>query len=180
MTKTRTQIPKKIKDAILKEYHHKCAFGHANPPAPELHHIDENPSNHDALNILPLCPNCHSSKLNPRILSLFRKYKKWEILSVEFELLLDKATAIFKRFGNDYYAYCHQDGKDLLAFVRNLEKGEYYADAIDDWIRAIPEPDQETPEGLEAFNRQRCEAIMGLLVELLPFQGWESRALPER
>ena len=92
MKKERTKIPKKTRDAILKEYHHKCAICHANPPAPELHHIDEDPSNHDPLNILPLCPNCHSSQLNSRVLSLYRKYKSREILSVEFETLLGKAA----------------------------------------------------------------------------------------
>lgn len=176
MQKTRTNIPQKTREAIFKEYHHKCAFGHANPPAPELHHIDGDPSNHDPLNLLPLCPNCHSSKLNPRILSVFRKYKSSEILSAQFEQLFNKTTLIFDLSDDDYYPYCYALGEDLVSFVRTLKKGKYYAPKIDKLIRAIPELDRETPEEYKAFHRQRCEDIMTLIVELLPFQGWKPKA----
>ena len=176
--KIRTPIRKKLKETILKEYNHKCAICHANPPPPELHHIDENPSNNDPLNILPLCPNCHSSKLNPRILSAFRKYKKREILSVEFEQLFDKAAQIFDLSVVDYYPYCHALGEDLVAFVRTFKKGKYYAPKIDRLIRAVPEQDPMTPEQCKTFDRQRCEDIMKLLVELLPFQNWKPKNLP--
>ncbi len=113
MRKTRTKIPQKIREAVLKEYHHKCSVCDASEPAPELHHIDEDPSNHDSLNILPLCPNCHSSKLNSRILSVFRKYKSKEILSVQFEQLFKKAALIFDLSEDDYYPDCYRDGQGV-------------------------------------------------------------------
>jgi hypothetical protein len=51
--KTRVSIPKPIRDRVLKEYHHRCAIrGEDNP---QLHHIDEDPSNNDPLNLIPLC-----------------------------------------------------------------------------------------------------------------------------
>ena len=172
-------MPRKIREAVLKDYYHKCAICDASQPAPELHHIDENPSNHDSLNILPLCPNCHSSKLNPRILSVFRKYKRREILSVEFEQLFNKATLVFELSAEDYYPYCYALGEDLVAFVRTFEKGKYYAPKIDKLIRAVPEQDPMTLDQCEAFNRHRCEEILKLIVELLPFQNWKPKVLPE-
>ena len=159
MQKKRTDIPKKTRETILKEYHHKCALGHANPPAPELHHIDGDPSNHDLWNILPLCPNCHSSKLNPRILSVFRKYKRSEILSVEFEQLLSKAAFIFDLSANDYFPFCFAPGEDLVAFVRQLKKGKYYAPKIDKLIRATPEQDPTLEEDEALMSRWHCPLL---------------------
>ena len=175
MPKTRTKIPIKIKNAVLKEYHHKCAFCHANPPAPELHHIDEDPSNHVPLNLLPLCPNCHSLKLNPRILSVFRKFKRHEILSPEFEQLFDKAALILDLATMDYFPDCFGPGEDLVAFVRQLKKGKYYAPKLDKLIRDT-EQDDLTLQEVEEFERNRREAILELIVELLPHQGWKPAA----
>lgn len=63
MVKTRINPPKPIRDQVLKEYHHRCAIrGEDNP---QIHHIDEDPSNNDPLNLLPLCPNCHSAIHDP-------------------------------------------------------------------------------------------------------------------
>jgi hypothetical protein len=172
-------MPKKIREAVLKEYHHKCAICDASQPAPELHHIDETPSNHDSLNLLPLCPNCHSSKLNSRILSVFRKHKSRKILSVQFDQLFSKAALIFDLSDDDYYPGCYALGEDLVAFVRTLKNGKYYAPKIYALIWALPEPDRETPEEWKAFLKQRHEDIMGLIIELLPFQNWKPKALPE-
>lgn len=55
--KKRTSIPKAVQEKVLKEYAHKCSVCGA--PHPQLHHIDEDPSNHSPHNLLPLCPNCH-------------------------------------------------------------------------------------------------------------------------
>ena len=56
-----------------------------------MHHIDENPSNNDPLNLLPLCPNCHLSdqhrpteRIPKGVPSLFRQYKDPTILSPAF------------------------------------------------------------------------------------------------
>ena len=57
MAKIRKVIPQPVQNAVLKEFNHRCAF--CGKDRPHLHHIDEDPSNNDALNIIPLCPNCH-------------------------------------------------------------------------------------------------------------------------
>jgi len=59
-----------------------------------VHHIDENPSNNDPLNLLPLCPNCHlTDQHNPTggmevsKLLLFRRFKDPVILRPQFHPL---------------------------------------------------------------------------------------------
>lgn len=61
--KTRTTIPQanKVRAELQKEIGSTCPFcdsqdvGHF-----EIHHIDNDPSNNDALNLILLCPTCHS------------------------------------------------------------------------------------------------------------------------
>ena len=63
MKKVRTRIPKenKIRAELQLEIDSKCPFcsnrdvGHF-----EIHHIDENPLNHDIINLIMLCPIFHS------------------------------------------------------------------------------------------------------------------------
>ena len=55
--KTRKSIPRKTREAVMGLFLHKCAF--CGREKPQLHHIDENPSNNEETNLLPLCPNCH-------------------------------------------------------------------------------------------------------------------------
>jgi len=64
--KSRTRIPKeaKIRAMLQKEINSICPFctshevGHF-----QIHHIDENPSNHEFYNLFLVCPTCHS-KIN--------------------------------------------------------------------------------------------------------------------
>lgn len=174
MTKRRTHIPSGTRSNILKEYHHGCALCRQNNPTPELHHIDNDPTNHDPLNILPLCPNCHRSSLDPEILSLFRTYKKREILSIEFKILYSKAAAILKLSFDDYYDYCFDLDEDLTAFVRTLKKGRYYAQKLSKFIRDVP-VQELTREQWETFDHERREKIIRIIVELLPLQHWQPK-----
>lgn len=57
----REKVPFKIASKILAESHHRCCLCNANWIMPEIHHIDNNPSNNDPENLIPLCPNCHST-----------------------------------------------------------------------------------------------------------------------
>jgi hypothetical protein len=43
MTKTRQPIPRNIREKILNEYNHRCAK--CGSDKPQIHHIDEDPSN---------------------------------------------------------------------------------------------------------------------------------------
>ena len=61
--KTRVKIPKenKVRAELQKEISSMCPFcnctdvGHF-----QIHHIDENPSNNQMLNLILVCPTCHS------------------------------------------------------------------------------------------------------------------------
>jgi len=136
--KTRTKIPKATSDAVLKEYNHRCSICGADRP--QLHHIAEDPSNHEPLNLLPLCPNCHlsdqhnpTSRIDPGILVLFRKHKDPAILSPQFEPLYRRmkwlSDGIEKKLERDYLA---TRVVDLCQFVQSLEMGSYFSNRIAD------------------------------------------------
>src|SRR5215217_4223395 len=59
MSKTRLHIPKVTRDGVLAEFNHRCAICGADKP--QVHHIDENPSNNDPTNLIPLCRLCPKS-----------------------------------------------------------------------------------------------------------------------
>lgn len=81
--KIRTKIPKenKVRAELQKEVSSICPFcensdvGHF-----EIHHIDENPSNHELGNLLLLCPNCHSKITKGDISQIEVLKKKIELL----------------------------------------------------------------------------------------------------
>jgi hypothetical protein len=85
MAKERIAIPKQIREQVLVEFNHRCAVCGADRP--QVHHIDEDPSNNEPLNLLPLCPNCHLIDQHnptggmeiPKLL-LFRRFKDPAIL----------------------------------------------------------------------------------------------------
>ena len=171
----RIPIPTRTKVAVLKCYHHKCALCRRNPPPPELHHIDGNPSNNDTINILPLCPNCHSSiaRVSPITILLFRKHGRREILSVEFEEVLKKCAFVVELSADDWIPWFIAPAEDLVAFVRQLDMGKYYAPRLKRLIWSEPEIETPTVEEYKVFHTLRCSAIENLIVDLLPHQGWQ-------
>jgi 5-methylcytosine-specific restriction endonuclease McrA len=79
MPKDRPAIPKAVRESVLSEFNHRCAV--CGEDKPQVHHIDEDPSNNDPMNLIPLCPNCHlidqhnpTVPINARRLRLFRRY----------------------------------------------------------------------------------------------------------
>ena len=57
----RKSIPEKIKKILQREILSRCPFCSNEEVAHfEFHHIDENPENNDLLNLIMLCPICHS------------------------------------------------------------------------------------------------------------------------
>ena len=198
MPKNRTAIPKPISEQVLKEYRHKCAI--CGRSEPQLHHLDEDPSNHDVLNLLPLCPNCHlqdthdpTSPPDPRKLRLFRKYKDPLILDPRFhpifvrlivfrnEALLNKRPQLFN----------HQ-ATAFLTFVESFEKGAFYGKEMLEMLRddvvhykiarimdgatdeQLDNEEKNDPQFLAKTWQYAVDSVEAMTVELLRYQDWKS------
>lgn len=97
-TKTRTKIPQlnKIKAELQKEIQSVCPFcdnsdvGHF-----EIHHIDENPSNNEKVNLILLCPLCHSKITKGDITQLDVLKKKISLIQGIKEQASDNSNVNF-------------------------------------------------------------------------------------
>ena len=194
--KKKRTAPGKAGTDVLKEYNHRCAI--CGVDRPQIHHIDEDPSNQDPLNLLPLCPNCHLSdqhnptaRPDPRLLALFRKYKDPTILSPQF-LPLFKRLMFLENVQGQSLEELTKLVSELLAFVAELEMGSFYAREMDTLLTAAA--DYPLSEGGESPERQgeRERAwlqrqmaywhqlnnakpkVLDLAVELLRYQSWRS------
>src|SRR5262245_60806519 len=88
--KKRPAVSKAVSEQVLREYRHKCAV--CGRHEPQLHHIDEDPTNNEPANLIPLCPNCHLQDIHaPTIpfetqkMRLFRQCKDPFILDARFD-----------------------------------------------------------------------------------------------
>jgi hypothetical protein len=135
MAESRIAVPKKVADKVLKEFNHRCAKCGADNP--QLHHIDEDPSNNDPLNLIPLCPNCHLNDqhnptryIEPGKLKLFRVYKDPTILKPQFHPIFTRMQ--FLESGVDDFEIEEREQKaiELVEFIFALEKGEFYGTKI--------------------------------------------------
>lgn len=194
--KKRTTIPKRIQELVMDEFNHRCAV--CGGDKPQLHHIDENPSNHEELNLIPLCPNCHlidthhpTRPIPASILKLFREYRDPSILTPEFVPLHSRFEAVMD-FSRSYREGVYLTA-DLIRFVRALKMGEYYAQSIKDFT-TFSSPDHgrfTNPENhlydQEAHNKaiagariavleENGKLIENRLIELLRYQGWEFKS----
>lgn len=191
MTKTRISIPQKITSKVLKEFNHRCAKCGADNP--HLHHIDENPSNNDPLNLIPLCPNCHlvdqhnpTRLVEPGKLSLFRIYKDPTILKPQFHPIFIRLQFLESKEGEFDLEELEQKAIELVEFIFTLDKGEFYGTIIGRMI--IPEDlivrnltvarfkdaahkAQRTIEYYQRLQNDK-EKVYSLVVEALRFQPW--------
>ncbi len=183
MSKVRVSIPKETKERVLKEFNYRCAIcGSDNP---HLHHIDENPSNNEIENLIPLCPNHHlGDQHNPTVvipfhkMKLFREYKDPSILSSKFEPLYQRLVFLFNV--NDISAdnELTGDSNQLIRFVSFLHMGEFYSRELRELIgsssrtyldgRPVREYEREYREQL-IMNRRKA---INLIIELLRYQNW--------
>lgn len=198
MPKKRVSIPKLVTEIVMKEYRYRCAIcGRHNP---QLHHLDEDPSNNDPGNLLPLCPNCHLQDVhdptNPpdlRKLRLFRVHKDPLILDPRFhpifrrmaflyfdEELMSKRPRLFSYRANE-----------LLDFVGGFEMGEFYKKKILDhlknpfthyaikYIEGGTDIDENRiksdPALKQAALAHRVEQIETLIIEALRYQNWVAK-----
>jgi len=197
MTKKRLSIPKVISEQVFKEYHHRCAM--CGQHDPQMHHIDEDPSNNDPANLIPLCPNCHlqdihapTAPLDPQKVRLFRRWKDPFILDPRFHPIWIRLR--FLRGSNDTrgysWKYCCED---LKRFVNAFQMGQYYsgriASVLDKTIdhmvaclrnqgQNVSQKDiQNDPQRHREVDEFRATTIEDLCVEMLRYQGW-SRTAP--
>lgn len=193
--KTRVAVPAKTKTAVLKEFNHRCAI--CGTDNPQIHHLDEDPSNNDPQNLLPLCPNCHlldqhnpTARIDARKLQLFRRFKDPVILSPKFEPLFRRML-----FADEPHKYSltelRRRIRSLVAFVKCLEMGNFYSAEIHRLCRAKHEPttlsNMKSPgyreENEQLRNRETVQhlrdcrdELFELCVELLRYQTWEPLA----
>lgn len=141
MAKERERIPAKTREQVLKEYSHLCAK--CAKPNPQLHHIDDNPSNNDPMNLIPLCPNHHltdqhnpTKRIETDILRLFRQYKDPMILTPQFQPLykrmgflddIETDSALSPREITEHANRLEFQARVLVRFVSSLEMGTAYA-----------------------------------------------------
>lgn len=190
----RKAIPKAIRDFVMREFNHRCAI--CGSDRPQIHHIDENAENNDSQNLLPLCPNCHltdqhdpTSPVDPRKLSLFRRFKDPLILGAQFEPLFKRAK-FFLDIDESTFETASMDSKaeELVEFVSQLEMGRFYGPKIKDLVSAPPSvfvSCGETPDWQDAQREKKCrdeylkrlaaskERVIELIVELLRYQPWK-------
>ena len=199
MAKTRTDIPKTVSDGVLREYNHRCA--RCGTDRPQLHHIDEDPSNNDKLNLIPLCPNCHltnqhnpTSAIDPGVLRFFRQHKDPAILKPQFYPLFKRMKFMDDVQGDTNVEVLNAQAAELTSFVKMLEMGEFYSQRISSLICPVgflippflvhtgklsqAEEHRIQVENADRHQKYRDKVTSGrggvheLVAELLHFQKW--------
>jgi hypothetical protein len=194
MRKPRPSIPRAIKDSVLREFNHRCAI--CGKERPQVHHIDENPSNNDPMNLIPLCPNCHlTDQHNPTMpidsekLRLFRQFKDPIILKPQFHPLFIRMQFLSSIDESVSAKNLTALSEELIEFVEVLEMGGFYAKRISELIKRnytgmlqavdsrhgvllVPEPVENDQQYIEKL-RDAYPKVAALIVELLRFQKWQ-------
>jgi hypothetical protein len=193
ITKKRRAIPAKTRDSVFREFNHRCALCGANNP--HLHHIDEDPSNNDIMNLLPLCPNCHltdqhnpTARLAPERLALFRTYKDPAILSPQFEPLFKRLRFLDDITDTHDANELSENAEELCSFISVLNMGEFYSTKVNKLVKYPPHAyvvalgswDPEHQASVKRHHKEyreqlRCarHEVYSLAVELLRYQdGW--------
>jgi len=134
---SRKSIPQNIVNQVMKEFSSICAM--CDKTDPQLHHIDEEPSNNDPQNLIPLCTDCHLIKIHkksiyPReIIKLFRVHKSKLILSVKFLPIYKRMKFLLVSDINSYDSKELRDEyDDLISFISAMKMGDIYSKRIKD------------------------------------------------
>jgi hypothetical protein len=192
MKKKRNSPSNSLSESVLREFRHRCAV--CGRHSPQLHHIDEDPSNTVAENLLPLCPNCHlqdlhdpTSSPDPLKIRLFRRTKDPFILDPRFDPIWKRLRFLTPR-KNEVDESWDYNCKNLLDFIGCLKMGEYYRPRILSLLCHTTEhfefyrmraglpfkkADFDSIELFEnAWHNFRANAIEDLCVEMLRYQEW--------
>ena len=197
MPKQRVPVSKAVREKVLAEFNHRCAVCGADRP--QIDHIDEDPSNNDPLNLLPLCPNCHltdkhnpTSRIEIKKLALFRRFKDPVILSSQFHpLYLRLGFVASINLSDEPVGSLEKQANELVNFVRALNMGSFYAQQLEGHLKQPsriymrnlargydPEYDRQVKENNRKYRQQLIDAtdvVTRLVVELLRYQGWNEK-----
>ena len=193
MTKTRVPPPRAIRDVVMGEFNHKCAI--CGREKPQVHHIDEDPSNNDPLNLISLCPNCHlidqhnpTGTVDPAKMRIFRQYKDPAILTPQFHTLFVRLKFLDHIPETQRREDLQAQTQELSDFVAELQMGAFYSKHIAQLTKpkyymhiAVGAPGEleqsqiamkrEAAEYREDLRKAR-DQVVKLIVELLRFQPW--------
>jgi hypothetical protein len=194
MSKQRLQVPRAIRTDLLDEFNHRCAV--CGTDRPQVHHIDENPSNNDPFNLIPLCPNCHlvdqhnpTVPIDPRKLKLFRIYKDPTILKPQFHPLFTRMLFLDSIDDQQPVKDIENQATELVEFVRSLAMGSFYGARLYDLLRrkhgtivqrSLHYPDSRAEQQRSDYSQAYREQVRGardsihtVIVELLRYQDWK-------
>ena len=192
MAKKRAALTKALKEKVLKEFRHKCAI--CGRHEPQIHHIDEDPSNNELENLLPLCPNCHlqdshdpTAPPDPAKISLFRCTKDPLIFDPKFQPIWNRLKYLRENAEERVESWkwsCY----NLTEFIKALKMGPYYSNLIVAVLNnpsshyivhqhkvgiIISEGDiKNSLELQEEVYTHRATTIENICVEMLRYQEW--------
>lgn len=182
MSKQRVSIPKMTKETVLKEFNYRCAICGADKP--HIHHIDENPSNNDISNLIPLCPNHHladqhnpTSSIPYHKMKLFRDYKDPTILNSKFDPLFVRLLFLFEIEDNIEDKILIDSSNELVGFISFLKMGEFYSKEIKKLIQSkarvyVGPPFRDYAKEYKELLINNRKKTIDLIVELLRYQDW--------
>ena len=192
----RQPIPKKIRDALLVEFGHRCAK--CGSDKPQVHHIDEDATNNASGNLLPLCPNCHirdqhspTTRIEPEKLRLFRKYKDPAIFKPQFHPIFIRLSFLDSVVsGDEPIGYLAAASDELIRFIQEFAMGSYYAQRLAELLEfpeidrlnilnsdPRPQLDAERARRYLAYRDQLLrnrDSAKRLIIEQLRYQNWPS------
>jgi hypothetical protein len=190
MAKRRVRPPAAVWERVLREFRRRCALCGGEPV--EAHHIDEDPGHNDPLNLIPLCPTCHSLQheagraIGCEKLRLFRCRKLRAILDPRFHPLFLRLRLLEAVEPGTDTAAIAAGVLELVGLMRGLRQGQLYADLVDELLRrptyldfsGLGEPGwrlccsgQDEPY-YEQVRRVRGR-VLELVLELLAYQEWQ-------
>lgn len=190
----RKVMSEKKKDSVKKEFNYRCAIcGNDNP---QIHHVDEDHSNDEISNLLPLCPNCHLSdqhnptrKVDIPKLQLFRIYKDPTILKSKFHPLYQRSLFLNSIDENtEDVINLYEQVNCLVEFVNALEMGVFYSKELEKLIQQDSHPSIRSMSLTGDFEYEEARSknnlhdrkklienktkVIDLIIELLRYQDW--------
>lgn len=184
MSKKRVAIPPNIREEVKKEFNYRCAICGADRP--QIHHIDENPSNNDPLNLIPLCPNCHlidhhnpTTPIEVEKIKLFRKFKDPTILTPQFHPLFKRMQFLGRALNMEFILFDFRKHQgELVSFINVLKMGKFFGPeikkAIDQFYKHLIMDFELKKDELDYQQKldENLDRIYELVIELLRYQPW--------